>query len=75
MAMSVIWLILLLLGLLREVLGTGTLFGVAVAQAGLFPLAAMPVGGFILLGQLAACWRGHVNAFKLSVYKEAKREV
>ena len=68
-------LVLLLLGLLREVLGAGSLFGVAVAQAGLFPLAAMPVGGFILLGLLAACWRGLVNAFKLYVYKEAKREV
>ena len=38
-------------------------------------LAGMPVGGFILLGLLAACWRGLVNAFNRYVYKEAKREV
>lgn len=66
-------LVLFLLGALRELLAMGTFFGNTVTAEGLFPLAAMPVGGFILLGLLAALWRSLVERFRKYVYMEANR--
>ena len=57
---------------LRELLAAGTLGGVAVFRGGLLPIAALPTGGFIMLGLIAAVWRGIVNAFKKSVEAEVK---
>lgn len=68
-------LVLVLLGMLRELLGAGTLFGARITEAGLFPLASMPVGGFILLGLIAAVWRSSVSQYKKYVNMEAKRSV
>lgn len=68
-------LVLMLLGMIRELLGAGTLFGARITEAGLFPLASMPVGGFVLLGLIAAVWRGSVSRFKKYVNMEAKRSV
>lgn len=70
-------LVLMLIGCLREVLAQGKLFGVAVTNFDfpMLPLAALPAGGFILVGVLCAIWRSAVNAYKKSVNMEAKRSV
>ncbi len=68
-------LVLFLLGLLREFLGQGQLFGVQITKTLLFPLAAMPMGGFILLGLLAAIWQYGVIRYKKYVNMEANRTV
>ena len=39
------------------------------------PMAALPAGGFILVGVLCAIWRSAVNAYKKHVNMEAKRGV
>lgn len=46
----------MLVGLLRELLGTGMVFGYTVFQAAPLPLATQPAGGFLLIGFLAAAW-------------------
>lgn len=51
----------------REVLGVGTFAGVEVFRFSILPMASMPAGGFILLGLIAALWRGLVNDFKKRV--------
>ena len=68
-------LILLLLGCARELLAVGTVFGRAVCQVHLLPVASLPAGGFLLLGVLCAIWRGAVRAYKDYVKKEANRIV
>ena len=60
-------LVLFLLAGMRELLASGTLAGVEVLRVNLLPLAKMPAGGFILLGVVAAVWRGAVNTFKKNV--------
>ena len=59
--------VLFLVAAIREFLGAGQLFGAQVIDATLFPLAAMPAGGFIILGIFVAIWRGLVAVFKQSV--------
>lgn len=66
-------LVLFLLGILREFLAQGQLFGVQVTKTLLFPLASMPMGGFILLGLIAAVWQYAVIRFKKYVNMEANR--
>ena len=68
-------LILMLMGCLRELLATGTLFGRAVSGVHLLPVASLPAGGFILVGVLCAIWRGAVRAYKNYVHREANRTV
>ena len=70
-------LVLMLIGCLREFLVQGTLFGVSVTNFDfqMLPLAALPAGGFILVGILCAVWRSAVNAYKKAVNMEAKRGV
>ncbi len=60
-------LVLFLMAGMRELLASGTLAGVEVLRVNLLPLAKMPAGGFILLGVVAAVWRGAVNTFKKNV--------
>lgn len=60
--------VLLGVGLARELLAQGSLMGVQ-----LFPLAAQPAGGFMLLGAVCAAWRGRVRAFKRNIYQEVER--
>ena len=57
-------LVLFLVAGMREVLATGQLGGVEVFRTTLFPMAAMPAGGFIVLGLTVAVWRGLVTLFK-----------
>lgn len=63
-------LVLFLSAGLRELLAAGTLGGVEVFRGGLLPIAALPAGGFIMLGLIIAVWRGFVNTFKRSVESE-----
>lgn len=68
-------LVLILMGCLREVLTTATLFDHAIPRipADLFPMASLPAGGFLLLGVVCAVWRSAVNRYKKYVNMEAKR--
>ena len=50
-------LLLLVVGVVREWLSLGTVFGAPVGRWALLPLAKMPAGGFIVLGILCAIWR------------------
>ena len=68
--------VLLLVGCIREWLAGGTVFGFAVtANTVLLPLAAMPAGGFILLGVLAAMWRALAARYKAFLTNEARNQV
>ena len=66
-------LVILLVGMLRELLSAGTLFGQEIMQAGLLPMAALPSGGFVVLALLCAVWRGEINVLKKWLNMEAKR--
>lgn len=68
-------LMLMLMGSLRELLAQGTVFGHVVTNLRFLPMAALPAGGFILLGVVCAIWRGAVNAYKKHVNMEAKRGI
>ena len=61
--------VLLGVGLARELLAQGSLMGVQLLEVQLFPLAAQPAGGFMLLGAVCAAWRGRVRAFKRNIYQ------
>lgn len=65
-------LLLLLLGCVREFLSVGTVFGVELAHKGLLPLAAMPAGGFLVLGVVAAIWRALAKKRKTYLKAEAQ---
>ena len=59
--------------LVLVLLALGTLYGSPVLSVKLFPLAAQPAGGFILLGVVCAAWRGRIRAFKRNIYQEVER--
>ena len=63
----------LLVGCLRELLATGTVFGNQVFQVSLLPLASQPAGGFILVGIIAAVWTAVANAYVHYKQQEVKR--
>ena len=67
--------VLLLVGFLREFLAAGTLLDEPVLSVRLFPLAAQPAGGFLLVGAICAAWRGCIRWYKKHVNMEAKRGV
>lgn len=67
-------LVLMLLGCLRELLAAGTVFGVQVCRGAVLPMAAMPAGGFILLGVLCAGWRACVRRYKQFIVTEARNQ-
>ena len=54
---------ILLVGALRELLGSGTVFGRTVFSFAPLPLASQPAGGFLLLGFLAAVWTAVGGAY------------
>lgn len=60
-------LVLFIMAGARELLAQGTIGGVEILRVALLPMASIPAGGFILLGLLAAVWRGLVNTFKKQV--------
>lgn len=64
--------VLLLTGCLREFLAAGSLFGTAVMEKGILPVAGLPAGGFMLLGVICAVWRSAVSRWKEQVILEAK---
>lgn len=66
-------LVLMVMASLREILAFGTFAGVEVTKNALLPLAGQPAGGFILLGLVAALWRGLVNSFKKKVSLGVKK--
>ena len=65
-------LLLLVIGMLREWLSLGTVFGAPVGRWALLPLAKMPAGGFIVLGILCAIWRAAAAKRKEYLQKEAR---
>lgn len=66
-------LVLFLLAALRELLSRGTLGGVEIFRFSLLPFVAIPAGGFVLLGFVAALWRGFVNMFKKNISLGVKK--
>lgn len=66
-------LVLFLIASIREILATGNLGGVEVFRFAMFRMAALPAGGFIILGVVTAIWRGLVIAFKRNVSAEVKK--
>ena len=67
--------VLLLVGCIREWLAAGNVFGFAVGDAVLLPLASMPAGGFLLLGVLSAVWRALAARYKAFLTNEARNQV
>ena len=65
-------LLLLVIGMLREWLSLGTVFGAQVGRWALLPLAKMPAGGFIVLGILCAIWRAAAAKRREYLKKEAR---
>ena len=64
-------LLLLVVGVVREWLSLGTVFGTPVGRWALLPLAKMPAGGFIVLGVLCAVWRALAAKRRAYLTKEA----
>lgn len=67
-------LILFVVGMLREVLGLGTLFGVQLWPVSLMPLVALPVGGFAVLALVMALWRSAVRVMKRGMVEMEEEE-
>ena len=65
-------LLLLVVGIVREWLSLGTVFGAPVGRWALLPLAKMPAGGFIVLGVLCAVWRALAKKRREYLEKEAR---
>ncbi len=57
-------LVMLLMGVLREFLGMGSVFGFVLLDTAPFPIASLPTGGFILLAVIMMFWRSGVNVIK-----------
>ena len=66
-------LVILLVGMLRELLAQGALFGQPLFDGSILPLSQLAAGGFIVVGVLCAMWRGAVNLVKKRVNMEAKK--
>ena len=64
---------LLLVGCLREFLATGAVFGQQLIATVLLPMAALPSGGFVLLGLLAAGWCAVANLYTDYKHEEVRR--
>ena len=64
--------LLLVVGVVREWLSLGTVFGAPVGRWALLRLAKMPAGGFIVLGILCAIWRAAAAKRKEYLKKEAR---
>lgn len=60
-------LVLMLVATLREILAAGTFAGFTVFSSAPFPMMGLPAGGFIMVGLIAAIWRGLVFNFKKRV--------
>lgn len=58
------FIVIILVGMIRELIGSGTVFGVSVQQGFLVPAMLMPFSGFILVGFLAALAKRLKNAIE-----------
>ncbi len=67
-------LVLFLVSGIREFLATGQLAGVEVISAQLWPLAALPAGGFIVVGLIVAIWQSAASALKRNLQTAAQEE-
>lgn len=65
--------VLVLIGFLREFLGSGSLYGVQLLKDAPLPFLRLTSGGFIILGIVIAIWRACVNAYKKYINMGAKR--
>ncbi|WP_455501806.1 Rnf-Nqr domain containing protein [Gemmiger sp.] len=65
--------VLLIVGCLRELLATGAVFGQTILRSALLPLAALPAGGFVILGILAAVWCAVANLYTDYKHEEVRR--
>lgn len=65
--------VLLIVGCLRELLATGTVFGSVILHNALLPLAALPAGGFVIVGILAAAWCAVANLYTDYKHEEVRR--
>lgn len=66
-------LVILLVGMPRELLAAGTVFGKEITPITLLPMASLPSGGFVVVALLCAVWRGVINMLKKRLNMEAKR--
>ncbi len=62
--------VILLVGLIREIFGTGEIFGIAILDINIAPLLALPAGGFFVVGILCAAWRAIANRYSKYKIKE-----
>lgn len=65
--------VLLIVGCLRELLATGAVFGNVILHNALLPLAALPAGGFVIVGILAAVWCAAANLYTDYKHEEVRR--
>lgn len=65
--------VLLIVGCLRELLATGAVFGNIILHNALLPLAALPAGGFVIVGILAAIWCAAANLYTDYKHEEVRR--
>lgn len=65
--------VLLIVGCLRELLATGAVFGNVILHTALLPLAALPAGGFVIVGILAAIWCAAANLYTDYKHEEVRR--
>ena len=65
--------VLLIVGCLRELLATGSVFGNVILHNALLPLAALPAGGFVIVGILAAIWCAAANLYTDYKHEEVRR--
>ena len=65
--------VLLIVGSLRELLATGAVFGNVLLHNAPLPLAALPAGGFVILGVMAACWCAAANLYTDYKHEEVRR--
>lgn len=68
-------LVLLLVGCVRELLAYGTVFGFQAADFAPLPVAALPAGGFILLGVISAVWRALAARYRAFLTNEAHSQI
>ncbi|MEG2930797.1 MAG: Rnf-Nqr domain containing protein [Ruthenibacterium sp.] len=60
-------LVLMIMGCVRELLGSGMLFGHVIINIALMPSALLPSGGFAVLAIVMALWRSAVRVMKRSM--------
>jgi Na+-translocating ferredoxin:NAD+ oxidoreductase subunit E len=66
-------LVLMIMGILRELLAGGTFFGNKVFGISIMPMLKLPMGGFMLLAVVMALWRGAVTSYKKQMKTEAEQ--